>query len=166
MAGIREQEVLAGASGGIKEEVRQMIILDTDAISFLEREGSTVSQRLRERRTVLSAEHEVVTTIITYEEQTRGWFARLAKARGPEAEIEAYGRLLQHLGAFRHIDVLPYTKSADMHFRRLRALRIRVGSLDLRIAAVVPSHDAILLTRNVRDFGKVPGLRLEDWATR
>jgi tRNA(fMet)-specific endonuclease VapC len=141
-----------------------MIILDTDAITFLERRGSLFSKQLRDRLTALSAEHDIVTTIITYEEQTRGWFKKLANARTPDAEIESYGSLLEHLNMVREINVVAYTKDADTQFRRLRSLKIRVGTMDLRIAAIALSHDAILLTRNLRDFQRVPNLRVEDWA--
>ena len=141
-----------------------MIILDTDAITFLERRGSLFSKQLRDRLTALSAEHDIVTTIITYEERTRGWFKKLANARTPDAEIESYGSLLEHLNMVREINVVAYTKDADTQFRRLRSLKIRVGTMDLRIAAIALSHDAILLTRNLRDFQRVPNLRVEDWA--
>ena len=39
----------------------------------------------------------------------------------------------------------------------------RIGTLDLKIAAIAISHDALLLTRNLVDFAKVPGLRVENW---
>jgi tRNA(fMet)-specific endonuclease VapC len=46
---------------------------------------------------------------------------------------------------------------------RLRQAGIRIGTMDLKIAAIALTHDAMLLSRNLSDFKKVPGLRVEDW---
>jgi tRNA(fMet)-specific endonuclease VapC len=140
-----------------------MIILDTDAITFLERHGSIISQQLQDRLTLLSTEHDIATTIVTYDEQTRGWFAEMAKARDIPSLIKAYDNLFKHLTTFREIDVLPFTVSAGNHFERLRSLKLKVGTKDLRIAAIALEHQATVLTRNVHDFAKVPNLRVEDW---
>lgn len=35
--------------------------------------------------------------------------------------------------------------------------------MDLKIASIAISHDAMLLSRNLRDFRKVPGLNVENW---
>lgn len=40
---------------------------------------------------------------------------------------------------------------------------MRIGTMDLKIAAICLAHDATLLTRNLVDFEKVPGLRVENW---
>lgn len=45
----------------------------------------------------------------------------------------------------------------------LRRLRIRIGTMDLRIASIALAHGAKLLTRNSVDFAKVPELTIEDW---
>lgn len=106
---------------------------------------------------------QVVTTIISYEEQVRGWMAYVARARNLEQEIEAYRRLRRQLDNYRQIPVLDFDEHAAVEFQRLRGARIRVGTMDLKIASVVLSHDATLLSRNASDFRKVPGLKVEDW---
>lgn len=60
-----------------------MYILDTDHFSLVEWGSGTIGQRLHERIRALP-EDEVVTTIITDEEQTRGWMAQAARARTTE----------------------------------------------------------------------------------
>lgn len=52
---------------------------------------------------------------------------------------------------------------ASQQFQRLWQARIRIGTMDLKIAAIALVNDATLLTRNLSDFGKVPDLRIEDW---
>jgi tRNA(fMet)-specific endonuclease VapC len=48
-------------------------------------------------------------------------------------------------------------------FDQLKSAKIRIGTMDLRIAAIALSRNLTVLTRNLSDFGKVPGLRIEDW---
>ncbi len=57
-----------------------MIILDTDCRSLLERERLVESSKLRRKLEGFSAD-EIFTTIITYEEQMRGWMIFLAKSK-------------------------------------------------------------------------------------
>ncbi len=57
-----------------------MYILDTDHLSFLDRADTHEAHRVRFRLAQLQPE-ERVTTIITYEEQMRGWMAVVAQAR-------------------------------------------------------------------------------------
>ena len=108
---------------------------------------------------------EVVTTVISYEEQMRGWMAYLARARSMVQQITAYGRLLSHLDSYRRIPVLGFDEAAATVFQRLRRARIRMGTMDLKIASIVLSHNATLLSRNLGDFRQVPDLHVEDWTT-
>lgn len=140
-----------------------MVILDTDHVSLLQREGSPESDRLRSRMERIPVE-EIGTTIISFEEQTRGWLAYRAQARSPEQEIEAYRRLNKHLDDYRTLRVLDFDEAAASRFQQLKKARLRIGMPDLRIAAIVLARDDTLLSRNLSDFRNVPGLKVEDWA--
>jgi len=113
----------------------------------------------------LPAEDLVVTTVINFEEQMRGWMAVLAKTRTFAAQIHVYSRLMTHLDTFRGLAVLEFTQSAASISQQLRSNQMRIGTMDLKIAAVALAHDAVVVSRNVSDFAKVPGLRVEDWSS-
>jgi len=140
-----------------------MLVLDTDHMSVLEWGGDRCAV-LRERLADV-APHEVATTIISYEEQIRGWMAYLARARNVVQEVQAYYRLRRHLDNYRGIPVLDFDSQAAAEFQRLRRGRIRVGTMDLKIAAIALSRGATLLSANLADFRKVPGLMVQDWTT-
>jgi tRNA(fMet)-specific endonuclease VapC len=53
---------------------------------------------------------------------------------------------------------------AATEYQRLRGLKVRIGAMDLKIAAIALANDATLWTRNMVDFRKVPGLKVEDEA--
>ena len=60
--------------------------------------------------------------------------------------------------------LLPFDDAAVAVFQDLWMRRLRIGTMDLKIAAIALANDATLLTRNVSDFGRVPGLQVEDWS--
>jgi len=66
------------------------------------------------------------------------------------------------------IPVQPLDAAAAKHYGRLRASLERegasIGSYDLLIAAHALSLDLTLVTNNLREFERVEGLRLENWA--
>ena len=69
-------------------------------------------------------------------------------------------RVLQDFGA---APVIPFDAAAVAVFDGLLAQRVRTATMDLRIASIALSRGMVLVTRNVGDFGKVPGLQVEDW---
>ncbi len=139
-----------------------MWVLDTDVLTMLERGGSTAFP-LQMRLSAVPVS-EVVTTIVNYEEQMRGWLSQAAQAVTMNKMIAAYSRLGTHVETFRDILILPFDEAASERFEHLRKLRIAIGTSDLKIAAICLAADTTLLTRNLRDFSKVPGLRAEDWS--
>ena len=139
-----------------------MVVLDTDHLTLLERRQSAGSRVLHPRLDRLETASRS-TTIVTYEEQTRGWMAHMARAKKVAQEIEAFGRLKTHLHSFRNILVLEFDERAGVEYQWLRRSRVRIGTMDLKIAAIVLAHDATLLTKNLSDFRKVPGLKVADW---
>ncbi|MCI0490664.1 MAG: type II toxin-antitoxin system VapC family toxin [Blastocatellia bacterium] len=140
-----------------------MYILDTDHLSLLGRASSHEAQRLRFRLAGLKPE-ERITTIITFEEQMRGWMSHLAQARSLTRQVEAYRQLKDFLDRYLKITILEFDEAAAAEFERLQRLRLRVGTMDLKIAAIAMAHDATVLTRNLKDFSRVPDLLVEDWS--
>ena len=61
--------------------------------------------------------------------------------------------------------VLDFDDRAGIEFERLKSSRIRVGTMDMKIAAISLALGATLLTRNTRDFAKITGLKIADWIT-
>jgi tRNA(fMet)-specific endonuclease VapC len=78
--------------------------------------------------------------------------------------LAAYARLQTHIETFKGVPVLPFDAKAAVEFERLRQAHVRIGTMDLKIAAIALANDATLLTRNLADFSKVPGLKAEDWS--
>ena len=140
-----------------------MLILDTDHVSLAFWGRGVDAERVRAR--VASADIEQLrTSIISYEEQTRGWLVFAAKAKTVAQQVHAYQRLERHLENYKKIPLVGFSEAAAMEYQRLRKEGIRIGAMDLRIAAIALTNDATVVTRNVAHFQKVPGLKLEDWS--
>jgi tRNA(fMet)-specific endonuclease VapC len=93
----------------------------------------------------------------------RGWLAVISRAQKQTKEVTAYQRLHALLGFFNEIPVLDYTEVVASQFAELKRSRLRVGTMDLRIASFALSLDGLLLSGNLKDFNRVPRLRVEDW---
>jgi tRNA(fMet)-specific endonuclease VapC len=139
-----------------------MYLLDTDHLTLIDR-GGTEGSNIRARLSAVAAT-DVAVSIVSYEEQMRGWMAEIAQLRGVDRQMIVYGRLERLLQYYCAAPLLPFDASALNYFQNLWLLRLRVGTMDLKIASIALANDATLLTRNVSDFGKIPGLKVEDWS--
>ncbi len=139
-----------------------MIILDTDCVSLLQRENILLGSRLQENLDRFPTE-EIFTTIITFEEQMRGWLSFVAKSKTLEQQIYAYDKLHSFLNNFRQSLVLDFDEKAAEIYKNLKSSKIRIGTMDLKIASIAISRKAILISRNLKDFEQVPNLVVKDW---
>lgn len=95
----------------------------------------------------------------------RGWLAFVAKAKTMDQQIFAYERLHQFLETYRNTDVLDFDEKSAKIFQQLKSNKIRIGTMDLKIASIAIANEAILVSRNLKDFEKVPDLTVQDWAS-
>jgi len=137
-----------------------LLVLDTDHVSAL---GSPSEVGLELLDRISASGQDAATTIITVEEQLRGWLAEIHRLTDPHRQIVAYGRLQRRIDFFAAWTVLPWDADAAGLFVRSRREGMRIGSMDLKIACIALVHDATVLTRNATDFAQVPGLRIENW---
>jgi tRNA(fMet)-specific endonuclease VapC len=139
-------------------EVARLRILDTDAVTKWQLHAEAVEPYLLQ----FPPDQRAV-TIVTVEEKLRGRLAFIARAKEPDRVVRAYHYLLEELDWFTRIRILPFTDAVAAKFNELRAQGLRIGTLDLRIAAIALTLGGVVVTRNRRDFSQVPGLVLEDW---
>jgi tRNA(fMet)-specific endonuclease VapC len=138
-----------------------MYLLDTDHLTILQRGGDRAI-RLETKLALVKAT-EIATTVVSYEEQTRGWLNYMAKAKTIEAQVDAYSQLTQHIETFRNIPVVDFDMQSALVFKDLRKLYPRLGTMDLKIAACTITNNAVLLTCNFLDFGRIAGLSYDNW---
>ena len=76
---------------------------------------------------------------------------------------------LRRLNAFlAPLTLVPFDEQATHTYAGLKDTLVRagtpIGPMDMLIAATALANDAILVTNNVREFSRVPGLRVENWS--
>jgi tRNA(fMet)-specific endonuclease VapC len=137
-----------------------LYVLDTDTLSLFGRGHPSVSAKVR-----TCQPGEVSITVITVEEQLAGWYTLLRRARQPADVARAYQRLADSVSLLAALPILTYPEPSIARFEHLASLRLNVANPDLRIAAIALENGATVVTRNLRDFQRVPGLTVEDWAS-
>ena len=107
---------------------------------------------------------DLAITVITVEEQLTGWYTLVRRLRRPPELAQAYRRLGEAVSFVAQWRILPFTEPAMARAHQLHAQRLNVRRNDLRIAAIALEHQGTVVTRNLRDFQRVPGLLVENWA--
>lgn len=138
------------------------VLLDTDHLSVLQWQEQPACDRLLARLDRLPPD-DIATSMVSFHEQVQGWLAYLNRARKPEQVTLAYAKLEAIWRWFLKMNVLSFSEEAQTRFALLRRECPRLQTLDLRIASVALTTSSTLLSRNLRDFRRVPGLAVEDW---
>lgn len=129
-----------------------MFMLDTDICIYLINERD---EALR-NRFELNA-HAICISSITY--------AELCFGASHSARVEDNRRELENFCL--DLDILPFDAAAGIHYGEIRQAFTQrgrvIGANDLLIAAHARSASATLVTNNEGEFGRVPGLRMENW---
>lgn len=137
-------------------------LLDTDHITLLQRATGPAYARLQARLAQYPLA-ELAFAIISLHAQVVGCHAYINQARTTEELVRGYAMLATVLRAFTRATVLPFDTAAGTVYDTLVARRVRLRRMDLRIAAIALARGLVVVTRNARDFGRVPGLEIEDW---
>src|SRR5712692_11197454 len=128
-------------------------LLDTDILTLFQRNHPTVVTRVAKH----SAD-AIAVSVVTVEEQLSGWYAQLRKAKVPEKLAWAYGRLAANVRFLARVRILDFDEAAIQRYEQLKRLRLKVGKMDLQIAATALHYGGAVVTRNIRDFKAIPGL--------
>ncbi|MBE9035832.1 type II toxin-antitoxin system VapC family toxin [aff. Roholtiella sp. LEGE 12411] len=130
------------------------VLIDTNILSFFFRNDSLVVERFQ---AYLKEHDKINISIITYYEIVSGLKHR-----------DAQKQLISFLEFVSYNTVLPLTTSsatisADI-YANLRNKGIPIDDIDILIAGIAIANDLIIVTNNIRDFGKIENLEIQDWS--
>lgn len=134
-------------------------LLDTNTLTLLQRGHPRADANLAAHVT-----DTVGITTVNVEEVIGGWFALLRRAKTNAQEAQAALSLADAVALLGRFPVFPVSEPALDRYDRLVRLKLNVGKMDLKIAAVALEFGAVVATNNARDFGRVPALVWEDWS--
>ena len=140
-----------------------LLILDTDHVSLFLKGNTLVCDRIFQ-----TEPDNLAISVITAEEICQGWLSEINKysqANQSSRLLLAYSEFEKSLDFFQTIQRLSFVTNAYNQFEILRHQFRRLGTRDLRIAAIALSLNATVITRNAKDFGQIKNLSIEDWSS-
>jgi tRNA(fMet)-specific endonuclease VapC len=136
-----------------------VFILDTDTLTLLNWNDPAVL-----RNCVTHLRDEIATTIITVEEQLSGWYRALRQVKHTAQLPPIYERMSDSVRSLRLLSIYSFSPAAVQRYDQLQTLKLGIKKMDLRIAAIALEHQGVLVTRNRRDFQRIPALATVDWS--
>lgn len=135
-----------------------LYLFDTDMLTLF----SEGHPRVCERASSHPAE-SLITSIVTVEEQLSGWYTVLRQAKNDQQLVSAYEGMTYSIQFLSRIQVISLTAGAAARCSAFKKAKLKIKTMDLRIACIALESGATLVTRNRSDFEIVPGLQWEDW---
>lgn len=139
-------------------------LLDTDHLSILQKSKGQDYENLSNRMERLPIS-EFAISIVTVHEQFLGSNVYISRSQSSTDLVRGYEFMNKLMRSFKVIPVIEFDDLAATIFYDFKSRKIKLATMDLRIAAIAMSKQLVLLTRNHKDFVKVPGLIIEDWTT-
>jgi tRNA(fMet)-specific endonuclease VapC len=136
-------------------------LLDTDHLSILQRKAGLEYIRLSTWM-AQGAAQDFSCCVVSLHEQVVGAHAFLNQAKNTTGLVRGYEMLERLPRDYLAFALLPFDAPSAVINDGLLGQNLRIGTMDLRLAAIALSRNLTVLTRNLRDFGRVPGLSIED----
>jgi len=134
-------------------------LLDTDSLTLFQHGHPQITARC-----AAAPIETLAISIITVEEQFLGWYTAVRQAKRDDDVAVAYDRMTAFATFIKQLPIVSFSAAAVRRYRQLKTLRLNVGKKDLCIAAIAHELGATVVTCNVLDFVRVPGLTVEDWS--
>ncbi|MBD2502373.1 type II toxin-antitoxin system VapC family toxin [Anabaena azotica] len=136
-------------------------ILDTDHVSLLLQGNQAVKSK------VTQVYPHLAITIVTVQEIFNGWVVKINDRTESTNLVNLYTKLWTTQEYFKAVKILNFDTAAYTCYQRLlrenQQLNKKRLQKDLRIASIALSTNAVMVTRNQKDFSQIPDLVLEDW---
>ncbi|MBD2067887.1 type II toxin-antitoxin system VapC family toxin [Leptolyngbya sp. FACHB-671] len=129
-----------------------MYVLDTNTLIYYFKGQGQVAQNF-----IKVAPQQIgIPTIVLFELQVG-----IAKSTSPTKRIQQLQQLLSH------VSLISFDREAALYAATIRAQLeqqgIPIGQIDVLIAGTAIALQATLVTHNINEFGRVPGLAIADW---
>lgn len=137
-----------------------MILFDTDTYTHFSYGNEKVRSRIE-----AAGDEDLAIAIITRNEVLRGRAESLLKAANEDELQKAATRFQQTEELLSTFLVVGFDDNSIKHFGRLRKQKNlnKMGRADMLIACIALAHDALLVTRNTKDYKSVANLRMDNW---
>jgi tRNA(fMet)-specific endonuclease VapC len=138
-----------------------MTAFDTDVISDILNGREYYVERAEKIPTA-----ELSLSVAVFEEVMRGRLNAIRQAESGKVKltvVSAYEMLRKTVENLRHYNLLAFETQCELLLAEWKKRRIKVGIMDMRIAASCIVAGAKLVSRNRKDFDRIPGLNVEYW---